>query len=168
MKTLGNILWHFPFFGFVSAIVVYLIGTLLTVTVIAAPIGLGLMEFGKFLFSPFGHTMISKSDLNVEQNVAWKASVFAHQNPTDWPTAVRDSGASSTMARLQRSHPKKRPHPKAHCRSFRSSAHNTRVTARAWVSPHREVAVPAECRRATQWLTGPTIHAVGLPGSGHS
>lgn len=73
MKTLGNILWHFPFFGFVSAIVVYLIGTLLTVTVIAAPIGLGLMEFGKFLFSPFGHTMISKSDLNIEQNVAWKA-----------------------------------------------------------------------------------------------
>jgi uncharacterized membrane protein YccF (DUF307 family) len=73
MKTLGNILWHFPFFGFVSAIVVYLIGTLLTITVIAAPIGLGLMEFGKFLFAPFGHTMISKADLGVEQNIAWKA-----------------------------------------------------------------------------------------------
>nr|MBZ4218943.1 hypothetical protein [Chlorobium sp.] len=73
MKTLGNILWHFPFFGFFSAILVYLLGFILTVTVVAAPIGLGLMEYGKFLFAPFGHAMISKSDLNVKQNPAWKA-----------------------------------------------------------------------------------------------
>lgn len=73
MKTLGNILWHIPFLGFVNAIIVYLFGLLLTVTVIAAPIGLGLMEFGKFLFAPFSHAMVSKSDLNVEQNKAWKA-----------------------------------------------------------------------------------------------
>ncbi|NTW88756.1 MAG: hypothetical protein HGB26_06455, partial [Desulfobulbaceae bacterium] len=44
-----------------------------TVTVVAAPIGLGLMEYGKFLFAPFGHEMISKSDLNVKQNPVWKA-----------------------------------------------------------------------------------------------
>ncbi len=73
MKTLGNILWHFPFFGFVSAILVYLLGLIFTVTVVAAPIGLGLMEYGKFLFAPFGHEMISKSDLNVKQNLLWKA-----------------------------------------------------------------------------------------------
>ena len=73
MKTLGNILWHFPFFGFVNAALVYLLGLILTATVIAAPIGLGLMEFGKFLFSPFGHAMVSKADLNVEQNPKWKA-----------------------------------------------------------------------------------------------
>lgn len=73
MKTLGNILWHFPFFGFVNAIVVYLLGLILTATVIAAPIGLGLMEFGKFLFAPFGHAMVNKSELNAEQNKAWKA-----------------------------------------------------------------------------------------------
>lgn len=72
MKTLGNILWHFPFFGFVSAILVYLLGLILTATVIAAPIGLGLMEFGKFLFVPFGHAMVNKSTLNIEQNRAWK------------------------------------------------------------------------------------------------
>ena len=72
MRTLGNILWHVPFLGFVNAILVYLLGLLLTVTVIAAPIGLGLMEFGKFLFAPFGHAMVSKSDLKLEQNKAWK------------------------------------------------------------------------------------------------
>jgi uncharacterized membrane protein YccF (DUF307 family) len=72
VKTLGNILWHFPFFGFVSAIVIYILGLILTVTVIAAPIGLGLMEFGKFLFVPFGNAMVSKSALNIDQNKTWK------------------------------------------------------------------------------------------------
>jgi uncharacterized membrane protein YccF (DUF307 family) len=72
MRTLGNILWHFPFFGFVSAIVAYVFGLILTTTVVAAPIGLGLMKFGKFLFAPFGHAMVSKSELEVEQNAAWK------------------------------------------------------------------------------------------------
>lgn len=72
MKTLGNILWHFPFLGFLNAIAVYVLGLILTATVIAAPIGLGLMEFGKFLFAPFGHAMVSKSELNAEQNKAWK------------------------------------------------------------------------------------------------
>ena len=72
MKTLGNILWYFPFLGFLSAIIVYLFGLLLTVTVIAAPIGLGLMEFGKFLFWPFGNAMVSKNELKVEQNPVWQ------------------------------------------------------------------------------------------------
>ncbi|MDH7579058.1 MAG: YccF domain-containing protein [Bacillota bacterium] len=72
MRLLGNILWHIPFLGFISAIIVYLIGIILTVTVVAAPIGLGLMEYGKFLFAPFKYEMISKKDLNVEQNKLWK------------------------------------------------------------------------------------------------
>lgn len=73
MRTLGNILWHFPFFGFINAGLVYLIGIILTATVIASPIGLGLMEYGKFLFAPFGRAMVSKSDLKIEQNQGWKA-----------------------------------------------------------------------------------------------
>jgi len=72
MKTLGNILWHIPFLGFVNAIVVYLLGLLLTATVVAAPIGMGLMEYGKFLFAPFGRAMVSKSELDIKQNKAWK------------------------------------------------------------------------------------------------
>lgn len=49
-----------------------MLGLILVATVVAAPIGLGLMEFGKFLFWPFGNAMISKKELNVEQNKAWK------------------------------------------------------------------------------------------------
>jgi len=72
MKILGNILWHIPFLGFISAIIVYVLGIILTATVVAAPIGLGLMEFGKFLFRPFGYAMVSKKEMNIEQNPAWK------------------------------------------------------------------------------------------------
>ena len=72
MRTLGNILWHFPFFGFVTATLYWLFGAVLTITVVAAPIGLGLMQYGKFLFAPFGRAMVRKDDLNVEQNAAWR------------------------------------------------------------------------------------------------
>jgi uncharacterized membrane protein YccF (DUF307 family) len=72
MRTLGNLLWHIPFLGFITAICTWLVGLLLTVTVVLAPVGLGLMEYGKFLFWPFGNAMVSKSQLGVEQNIVWK------------------------------------------------------------------------------------------------
>lgn len=73
MRTLGNILWHIPFLGFINAIFALVFGGLLTITVVAAPLGLGLMEYGKFLFAPFGNAMVSKADLGVPQHPAWKA-----------------------------------------------------------------------------------------------
>jgi uncharacterized membrane protein YccF (DUF307 family) len=76
MRLLGNILWHIPFLGFIDAVFSYLFGLLLTLTVVASPIGLGLMEYGKFLFAPFSHAMVSKSDLNIDQNIVWKSYSF--------------------------------------------------------------------------------------------
>ena len=73
MKTLGNIIWHIPFLGFLNALVVALAGLFWTVTVIGAPVGVGLLEYSKFLLWPFGNSMVSKSDLKIEQNKAWKA-----------------------------------------------------------------------------------------------
>ena len=72
MRTLGNILWHVPFLGFLSALSTFLIGGLFVISVIGAPIGLGLIQLSKFLLAPFSNSMISKSDLEVEQNAAWK------------------------------------------------------------------------------------------------
>lgn len=73
MRTLGNILWHFPFLGFAQAALTWLLGLLLTATVVAAPIGRGLMEYGKFLFAPFSKSMVSRSALGEQLNDAWKA-----------------------------------------------------------------------------------------------
>ncbi len=72
MQTLGNILWHIPFCGFVTAIAVFLIGLLLTLTIVAAPVGLGLMQLSKLLLWPFGNAMVSKDELDVDQNEAWR------------------------------------------------------------------------------------------------
>ena len=71
MRIVGNIWWHIPCLGFVQAIVTYLLGLILAVTVIGAPIGLGLMELGKFYLFPFSQAMADKSELDIEQNKIW-------------------------------------------------------------------------------------------------
>jgi len=72
MRILGNIIWHVPCFGFFTAICTAVSGVAFTITVVGAPIGLGLLEFSKFLLWPFGNAMVNKDDLNIEQNEAWK------------------------------------------------------------------------------------------------
>ena len=76
MRTLGNILWHIPFLGFLTALGTFLIGGLFVLTVIGAPIGLGLIQLSKFLLTPFSSAMISKKDLNAEQNKLWQSFSF--------------------------------------------------------------------------------------------
>ena len=49
MRILGNIIWFFMA-GWILAILTYLSGLILTILVVTAPVGLGLMEYGKFLF----------------------------------------------------------------------------------------------------------------------
>lgn len=72
MRTLGNILWHIPFLGFITALLVFLLGGLLTILVVTSPLGFGLLQYSKFLLAPFSYSMISKSDLGVTQNPIWK------------------------------------------------------------------------------------------------
>ncbi len=72
MKTLGNILWHVPFLGFLTALGAFLLGGILVLTVIGAPIGLGLIQLSKFLLTPFSSAMVSKTDLKTDQNKLWK------------------------------------------------------------------------------------------------
>ncbi|MDY0132254.1 MAG: YccF domain-containing protein [Desulforegulaceae bacterium] len=76
MRTLGNILWHFPFLGFLSALGTFLLGVILLITIIGAPLGLGLIQLSKFLLCPFSNSMISKKDLKVEQNKLWQSFGF--------------------------------------------------------------------------------------------
>jgi uncharacterized membrane protein YccF (DUF307 family) len=76
MRTLGNILWHIPCLGFLNAIAAFLLGALLTLLVIPAPIGLGLIQYAKFLMAPFSHAMVSGSDINPNPNPVWAAYSF--------------------------------------------------------------------------------------------
>ena len=72
MRTLGNILWHAPFLGFLTALGTFIVGGILVLTVIGAPLGLGLIQLSKFLLTPFSSAMVSKSDLKMDQNPLWK------------------------------------------------------------------------------------------------
>lgn len=75
-RLLGNLLWHIPFCGFLTALYAFVLGLLLTITVVAAPIGLGLLQYAKFLLLPFSYDMVSKSDLGAAQNPLWRAYSF--------------------------------------------------------------------------------------------
>jgi uncharacterized membrane protein YccF (DUF307 family) len=76
MRTLGNIIWHIPFLGFLSALGTFLVGGLFVISIIGSPIGLGLIQLSKFLMTPFSSAMVSKRDLRMEQNTIWMAYSF--------------------------------------------------------------------------------------------
>lgn len=76
MRTLGNILWHIPFLGFLSALFTFLIGSIFVITVIGAPIGLGLIQLSKFLLTPFSSALVSGKELNADQNKLWQSYSF--------------------------------------------------------------------------------------------
>ncbi len=60
MRILGNIIWFFMA-GWILAILTYLSGLVLNHFSRTAPAGLGLMEYGKFLFLPFTNDMARKN-----------------------------------------------------------------------------------------------------------
>jgi len=76
MRTLGNILWHVLLLGFLTALLNFLIGSLFVLSVVGAPIGMGLIELAKFYLRPFSSNLIDKKELNSKQNKGWKAYGF--------------------------------------------------------------------------------------------
>ena len=71
-RMISNVLWHIPFLGFVSAFLHFLVGLLLCMTVVGLPLGLGLVEYSKFLLAPGTRTLVDRSDLPEKQNMLWK------------------------------------------------------------------------------------------------
>ena len=60
MRILGNIIWFF-LGGWILAILTYLSGSIFNRFSRIVPAGLGLMEYGKFLFLPFTSDMVRKN-----------------------------------------------------------------------------------------------------------
>ena len=77
MRTFLNIIWHFPFFGFLFALSTAIGGLLWCCTIIGIPLGLGLFSLSRFYLTPFSSVLVSKSDLALvtgnEQNTAMQA-----------------------------------------------------------------------------------------------
>ena len=73
LRFIANVLWHIPFLGFLNALYAFLLGLLLPVLVIPAPIGLGLMQYAKFLLFPFSSKMVDVSETGAPRNPLWAA-----------------------------------------------------------------------------------------------
>lgn len=72
MRTLGNIIWHFPFLGFIDALITFLIGGFLVITVVGMPLGFGLIQLSKFLLLPFSRNMVDKKEMESKNNELWR------------------------------------------------------------------------------------------------
>ena len=60
-----NILWHFPFFGFLFAFFYALFGAILCCTVILYPVGLGFFQIARFLLTPFSSALVTRKELDL-------------------------------------------------------------------------------------------------------
>lgn len=74
MNTFGNIVWFF-LGGFLVALIYYLLGLLLCITIIGIPFGVQLFKFGTYSLWPFGHEIVDKPEepscLSTVMNVIW-------------------------------------------------------------------------------------------------
>ncbi len=60
-----NILWHFPFLGFLFAFFYALFGAILCCTVVLYPVGLGFFQIARFLLTPFSSALVSRKELDL-------------------------------------------------------------------------------------------------------
>jgi uncharacterized membrane protein YccF (DUF307 family) len=74
MNTLGNLLWLI-FGGLLIALIYFLSGVVLLITVIGIPFGLQLFKIGSFALLPFGYKAVVKEKqpgcLSVLFNILW-------------------------------------------------------------------------------------------------
>ncbi|MBR6346145.1 MAG: hypothetical protein IKR69_02020 [Bacteroidales bacterium] len=58
MKFLGNILW-LVFGGIVIALIYFIVGLLMCITIIGIPFGVQLLKLGTYALWPFGHELVN-------------------------------------------------------------------------------------------------------------
>ena len=85
MRILFNVLWHFPGLGFVSAVLAFILGLVLSATVILSPVGLGLLEYGKFLLAPCSRNMVQRKGVKGDyRSGTWRVWSALLQSPAIW------------------------------------------------------------------------------------
>ncbi len=74
MKFIGNILW-FVLGGVLIALIYYLVGLLMCITIIGIPFGVQLFKLGTYALWPFGHELVNGPQepgcLSVVMNLVW-------------------------------------------------------------------------------------------------
>lgn len=74
MELLGNILW-LVLGGLLVALIYFLIGILMCITVVGIPFGLQLIKLGSYSLWPFGHQLVYRPNepgcLSIVMNLIW-------------------------------------------------------------------------------------------------
>ena len=74
MNSIGNIFWLL-LGGIIIAIIYYLVGLLMCITIIGIPFGIQLFKLGTYALWPFGHQMVDKPNepgcLSIVMNLLW-------------------------------------------------------------------------------------------------
>lgn len=74
MKFISNVVW-LALGGLLTAILYWIVGCILLMTIIGIPFGIQLLKIGKFALWPFGHDLISTTNtpscLQIFFNVIW-------------------------------------------------------------------------------------------------
>ncbi|MCQ2385502.1 MAG: YccF domain-containing protein [Clostridia bacterium] len=70
MKTIGNIIWLI-LIGFWNAILYFLVGAVLYITVIGIPLGTQFFKIGKLMLWPFGKKISTHFDKHPIANIIW-------------------------------------------------------------------------------------------------
>ncbi len=74
MNSIGNILWLI-LGGILIAIIYYIVGLLMCITIIGIPFGIQLFKLGTYALWPFGHQMVDKPNepgcLSIVMNLIW-------------------------------------------------------------------------------------------------
>ena len=74
MKFLGNILWLI-LGGIIIALIYYLVGLLMCITIIGIPFGVQLFKLGTYSLWPFGHELVNGPNepgcISVVMNLIW-------------------------------------------------------------------------------------------------
>ena len=74
MKLLGNLLW-LVLGGLLVAVIYFLVGLLMCITIIGIPFGIQLFKLGSYALWPFGHELVNRPDepgcLSIVMNLIW-------------------------------------------------------------------------------------------------
>ena len=74
MNSLGNIFWLL-LGGIIIALIYYVVGLLMCITIIGIPFGVQLLKLGTYALWPFGHQMVDKPNepgcLSIVMNLLW-------------------------------------------------------------------------------------------------
>jgi Predicted membrane protein len=74
MNSLGNIFWLL-LGGIIIALIYYVVGLLMCITIIGIPFGVQLFKLGTYALWPFGHQMVDKPNepgcLSIVMNLLW-------------------------------------------------------------------------------------------------